>query len=65
MFKLNLQDPNRLHYDPFELRMFERIESEWPLFFCYLILDYCIQGNIEAMQHYVEKLEAVRFWIFP
>lgn len=53
------QDPNRLHYDPFELRMFERIECEWPLFFCYLILDYYFQGNKQAVQHYAEKLEKV------
>lgn len=39
--------------------MFERIESEWPLFFCYLIIDFCIQGNMEEMRYYVEKLEKV------
>lgn len=58
-YKTPKEDPNRLHYDPFELRMFERIESEWPLFFCYLILDYCFQGNLDAVHHYMNKLEQV------
>lgn len=53
------QDPNRLYYEPWELRMFENIECEWPLFFCYLILDYCFQGNKEAAQEYTESLEEV------
>jgi phosphorylase kinase alpha/beta subunit len=39
--------------------MFENIECEWPLFFCYLILDYCFQGNKEAVNHYSKMLESV------
>ena len=34
-----LQDPYRLHYEPAELEIFENIECEWPLFYCYLLLD--------------------------
>lgn len=49
----------RLYYEPWELRMFENIECEWPLFFCYLILDYCFQGNKEAVAEYTKQLEAV------
>lgn len=48
---------NRLYYEPWELRMFENIECEWPLFFCYLILDYCFQGNKEAATVYTKQLE--------
>lgn len=54
-----LQDPNRLYYEPWELRMFERIECEWPLFFCYLKLDYCFQNNEEAVEEYDRALEKV------
>ncbi|XP_012269877.1 probable phosphorylase b kinase regulatory subunit alpha isoform X2 [Athalia rosae] len=53
------EDPNRLYYEPWELRMFENIECEWPLFFCYLILDFCFQGNKEAVAKYTEHLEEI------
>lgn len=36
---LSFQDPTRLHYDPAELKLFENIECEWPVFWTYLILD--------------------------
>ncbi|KAI8440074.1 hypothetical protein MSG28_001497 [Choristoneura fumiferana] len=53
------EDPNRLYYEPWELRMFENIECEWPLFFCYLILDYCFQGDKNNVLNYMHKLEQV------
>ncbi|XP_044012808.1 probable phosphorylase b kinase regulatory subunit alpha isoform X2 [Aphidius gifuensis] len=53
------EDPNRLYYEPWELRMFENIECEWPLFFCYLILDYCFQGNTEGINEYTKALEDI------
>ncbi|EEB10958.1 phosphorylase B kinase alpha, kpb1, putative [Pediculus humanus corporis] len=53
------EDPNRLYYEPWELRMFENIECEWPLFFCYFIIDSCFQGNKELSLKYSEKLEEV------
>ena len=34
-----LEDHARLHYEPGELQQFEHIESEWPLFFTYLLID--------------------------
>ncbi|XP_047111572.1 probable phosphorylase b kinase regulatory subunit alpha isoform X2 [Schistocerca piceifrons] len=58
-YKTPKEDPNRLYYEPWELRMFEKIECEWPLFFCYLILDYCFQGNKEAVTEYAEALEEI------
>ncbi|XP_025423580.1 probable phosphorylase b kinase regulatory subunit alpha isoform X1 [Sipha flava] len=53
------EDPNRLHYDLHELRVFEKIECEWPLFYCYLILDYCFQNDMETANQYVDALEKV------
>ncbi|XP_054267572.1 probable phosphorylase b kinase regulatory subunit alpha isoform X2 [Macrosteles quadrilineatus] len=58
-YKTAKEDPNRLYYDPWELRMFERIECEWPLFFCYLKLDYCFQNNKEGVEEYDRALEQV------
>jgi phosphorylase kinase alpha/beta subunit len=43
-----LEDPQRLHYEPGELRRFEGIESEWPLFFAYLFVDAAMRGDAEA-----------------
>ncbi|XP_031338825.1 probable phosphorylase b kinase regulatory subunit alpha isoform X4 [Photinus pyralis] len=53
------EDPRRLYYEPWELRMFENIECEWPLFFCYLILDYCFQRNKDVALEYTEQLEDI------
>ncbi|XP_026671676.1 probable phosphorylase b kinase regulatory subunit alpha [Ceratina calcarata] len=58
-YKTPKEDPNRLYYEPWELRMFENIECEWPLFFCYLIVDYCFQGNKEAVVEYSKLLEDI------
>ncbi|KAF5285007.1 hypothetical protein FQR65_LT02319 [Abscondita terminalis] len=60
-YKTPKEDPRRLYYEPWELRMFENIECEWPLFFCYLVLDYCFQGNKDATLEYTEQLEDVSY----
>ncbi|KAK2581743.1 hypothetical protein KPH14_002224 [Odynerus spinipes] len=58
-YRTSKEDPNRLYYEPWELRMFEHIECEWPLFFCYLILDYCFQGNKEGVAEYSKLLDQI------
>ena len=40
-----LEDEGRLHYEQQELKRFEHIESEWPLFFAYLYLDGILRGD--------------------
>lgn len=52
-----LEDTNRLHYKPFELKQFENIECEWPLFFTYLFLDGLFRGEQEQAKYYQERLE--------
>ncbi len=37
-----LEDNHRLHYEPWELKQFEHIECELPLFFTYLVLRWII-----------------------
>lgn len=39
--------------------MFENIECEWPMFFCYLIIDALFVGDKEAASEYIERLEEV------
>ncbi len=52
-----LEDHTRLHYEVDELREFENIESEWPLFFTYLLLDSLMQGDKEEAKYWRDKLE--------
>ncbi|XP_041896195.1 phosphorylase b kinase regulatory subunit alpha, skeletal muscle isoform isoform X4 [Corvus kubaryi] len=53
------EDPRRLYYEPAELKLFENIECEWPLFWAYLMIDGIFSGNMEQVQEYREALEGV------
>ncbi|NWU90082.1 KPB1 kinase, partial [Upupa epops] len=53
------EDPSRPYYEPAELKLFENIECEWPLFWAYLIIDGIFSGNMEQVQEYREALEGV------
>jgi phosphorylase kinase alpha/beta subunit len=55
-----LEDHNRLHYEPHELKQFADIECEWPLFFCYLLLNGLFNGDANSAQDYRRQLEALR-----
>jgi len=52
-YKTAKEDPSRLYYEPSELKVFENIECEWPLFFCYLILDACFRGDREMVRLFI------------
>ncbi|HEY9883912.1 MAG TPA: glycoside hydrolase family 15 protein, partial [Thermosynechococcaceae cyanobacterium] len=54
-----LEDTSRLHYEPWELKQFEHIECEWPLFFTYLLLDAVFRGDRDQIQDYQARLQAV------
>lgn len=54
-----VEDTSRVHYEHSELVNFENIESEWPLFFCYLYLNALFEGNSEEARHYRDRLEAL------
>ncbi|XP_034341308.1 phosphorylase b kinase regulatory subunit alpha, skeletal muscle isoform isoform X3 [Arvicanthis niloticus] len=58
-YKTPKEDPNRLYYEPAELKLFENIECEWPLFWTYFILDGIFSGNMEQVQEYREALDGV------
>ena len=53
----SIEDHSRLHYEPSELRTFEHIESQWPLFFTYLLLDAHMREDEETIRHWRKKLE--------
>uniref|UniRef100_A0A8C9RZQ5 Phosphorylase b kinase regulatory subunit n=1 Tax=Scleropages formosus TaxID=113540 RepID=A0A8C9RZQ5_SCLFO len=53
------EDPNRPYYESAELKLFENIECEWPLFWTYLILDGIFTNSPEQVQEYREALEGI------
>ncbi|KAL9555915.1 hypothetical protein MBANPS3_002133 [Mucor bainieri] len=52
-----VEDTSRLYYDPNELKVFEDIESEWPLFFTYMVLEGLFTGDLEQAENYRQKLQ--------
>uniref|UniRef100_A0A452TYV4 Phosphorylase b kinase regulatory subunit n=1 Tax=Ursus maritimus TaxID=29073 RepID=A0A452TYV4_URSMA len=58
-YKTPREDPNRLHYDPAELKLFENIECEWPVFWTYFIIDGVFTGDAIQVQEYREALEGI------
>ncbi|WP_370980873.1 glycoside hydrolase family 15 protein [Agaribacterium sp. ZY112] len=54
-----IEDPNRLYYEHSELADFEHVESEWPLFFCYLYINALFAGNKATAKFYRHKIESV------
>jgi phosphorylase kinase alpha/beta subunit len=52
-----LEDTSRLHYEPEELQKFEHIESEWPLFFTYLILDGLFRGDTAQVETFRQQIK--------
>jgi len=53
----SIEDVSRLHYEPSELRDFDHIESEWPLFFTYLLLDALMRNDSADIEKWREKLQ--------
>ena len=52
-----LEDTSRLYYESGELKLFEHIECEWPLFFTYLLLDAHYRGDGDRAAEYRNRLE--------
>ncbi|MCX6074446.1 MAG: glycoside hydrolase family 15 protein [Campylobacterales bacterium] len=53
----SIEDSTRLHYEPTELRDFGDIESEWPLFFTYFLLDALMRDDVDAIKEWRERLQ--------
>uniref|UniRef100_A0A670IDS4 Phosphorylase b kinase regulatory subunit n=1 Tax=Podarcis muralis TaxID=64176 RepID=A0A670IDS4_PODMU len=58
-YKTPREDPNRLHYDPAELKLFENIECEWPVFWTYFLIDGVFNGDRVQVQEYRDALEGI------
>ncbi|XP_051877023.1 phosphorylase b kinase regulatory subunit alpha, skeletal muscle isoform isoform X2 [Pristis pectinata] len=58
-YKTPNEDPSRLYYENAELKLFENLECEWPLFWTYLILDALFNKNTEQVEEYREALNGI------
>merc|ERR1719471_1229044 len=56
-YKTLKEDTGRLHYEPWELRVFDNIECEWPLFYCYLALNNIFTGHHHIADSYIAVLD--------
>ena len=56
-----IEDSQRLHYQPAELKKFDGIESEWPVFFAFLLIDAKFRNKVDEVQEYESKLKQNMF----
>lgn len=58
-YKTAREDSNRLYYEPWELSVFEDIECEWPLFFCYLVINALFTNDRVTADSYLKSLNTI------
>lgn len=56
-FKTEIEDPGRRFYEKGELKNFENIECEWPLFYIFMIIDGCFKTLPDQIQEYQNLLK--------
>ncbi|ESP02603.1 hypothetical protein LOTGIDRAFT_224755 [Lottia gigantea] len=56
-FKTELEDKNRKYYRPAEIKNFDGIECEWPMFYLYFIIDNIFHGKKKEAEEYMKKLK--------
>ncbi|XP_076143594.1 phosphorylase b kinase regulatory subunit beta isoform X1 [Alosa pseudoharengus] len=58
------EDKKRRYYKPAEIKDFDGIECEFPIFFIYMMIDGVFRGNSSQVKEYQELLEVVMFQNF-
>ena len=56
-YKTLREDTGRLHYEPWELRVFDNIECEWPLFLCLVAINHQFSGEGEEAGQILQLLD--------
>ena len=56
-YKTLREDTGRLHYEPWELRVFDNIECEWPLFLCLVAINHQFSGEGEEAGEILQLLD--------
>ncbi|KAH0952753.1 hypothetical protein HN011_010888 [Eciton burchellii] len=57
-YKTVLEDKQRRYYRPGEIKGFDSIESEWPLFYIFMIIDGVFKSLPEQVEEYQNLLKA-------
>ncbi|XP_013133618.1 PREDICTED: probable phosphorylase b kinase regulatory subunit beta isoform X3 [Papilio polytes] len=57
-YKCALEDPNRRYYNEGELKEFDGIESEWPLFYVMMIIDGVFRTLPDQVEEYQKLLKS-------
>uniref|UniRef100_A0A8C2S6H7 Phosphorylase b kinase regulatory subunit n=1 Tax=Capra hircus TaxID=9925 RepID=A0A8C2S6H7_CAPHI len=58
-YRTSLEDPNRRYYRPAEIKLFDGIECEFPIFFLYMMIDGVFRGNPKQVKEYQDLLTPV------
>ncbi|XP_051811770.1 phosphorylase b kinase regulatory subunit beta isoform X1 [Acanthochromis polyacanthus] len=55
------EDKHRCYYKPAEMKLFDGIECEFPMFFIYMMIDGVFRGNKSQVKEYQDLLEPIIF----
>ncbi|XP_036399756.1 phosphorylase b kinase regulatory subunit beta isoform X2 [Megalops cyprinoides] len=58
------EDRNRRYYKPAEMKLFDGIECEFPIFYIFMMIDGVFRGNTAQVMEYQELLGSVIFQSF-
>ncbi|GFR83463.1 phosphorylase b kinase regulatory subunit beta [Elysia marginata] len=58
-YKTVVEDRNRKYYRPAEIKNFDGIESEWPMFFVNLLIDSFFRNNKEDQMYYQQLVDSL------
>ncbi|XP_025892326.1 phosphorylase b kinase regulatory subunit beta isoform X4 [Nothoprocta perdicaria] len=56
-YRTALEDKTRRYYKPAEIKLFDGIECEFPLFFIFMIIDGVFRGNSSQVKEYQDLLD--------
>uniref|UniRef100_A0A8B9DME8 Phosphorylase b kinase regulatory subunit n=1 Tax=Anser cygnoides TaxID=8845 RepID=A0A8B9DME8_ANSCY len=56
-YRTALEDKTRRYYKPAEIKLFDGIECEFPLFFIFMIIDGVFRGNFAQVKEYQDLLD--------
>ncbi|XP_071345286.1 phosphorylase b kinase regulatory subunit beta isoform X1 [Trachinotus anak] len=60
-YRTTNEDKNRRYYKPAEMKLFDGIECEFPIFFIYMMIDGVFRGNKAQVKEYQDLLEPIIF----
>ncbi|XP_056008769.1 phosphorylase b kinase regulatory subunit beta-like isoform X2 [Ostrea edulis] len=60
-YRTVLEDSKRRFYKPAEIKLFDGIECEWPVFYIYLMIDRIFHHDKEGIKYYSKLLEPLLY----